>query len=120
MNSNDLIIRTERNVIDVVLSNGSEIKSLRRDFEEFRAETRQNLSVMAAEIRGLDKTVDRMISIFGWGFTLVAIAAAIAPMLRELFVYKHEKALSDDLDRKIDRKIREALDAQNPPANPLS
>ena len=130
MNSNDFVIRTERSVIDIVLSNESEIKALRRDFEDFKQETRQEFKnvrqemkegftalvhqqeVLASEIRGLDKTVDRMISIFCWGFTLVAIAVAIAPMLREFFVYRHEKNLSEEISRQVEAEFKEYLASQ--------
>lgn len=102
MNSNDLIIRTERSVIDVVLSNESEIKALRKDFEEFKIETRQNFTAIAhqqeilvSEIRGLDKTADRMINMFSLWLMFLTIAVAIAPMLKEFFVYRHDKNLSE-------------------------
>ena len=137
MQSNDLVIRTERNLIDVVISTEGEVKLLRREFEDFKATTqnefknvrqematefknmRQEMAtefknvrqemqsefkLVRQEIDGLNRTIDTMISIFGWGFALVAIAVAIAPMLRELFIYRQEKHNDEELERKI-RKI---------------
>ena len=126
MQSNDLVIRTERNLIDVVISTEGEVKLLRREFEDFKATTqnefknvRQEMAtefknmrqemqsefkLVRQELGGLNRTIDTMISIFGWGFALVAIAVAIAPMLRELFIYRQEKHNDEELERKI-RKI---------------
>ena len=130
MNSNDFVIRTERSVIEVVLSNESEIKALRRDFEDFKAETKQEFKnvrqemkegftalvhqqeILASEIRGLNRHIDSMTTIFGWGFTLVAIAVAIAPMLREFFVYRHDKNIHEEISRQIDAKFRELSASQ--------
>ena len=120
MTSNDFIIRTERNVIVVVLSSEGKIVILRRDFEEFKLETRQEFALLrqeirsiASDVRAMERHIDSMTTIFGWGFALVAIVVAAAPILREFFVYRHDKNLSDDIDAKIDRRIREALDARN-------
>ena len=104
MTSNDFIIRTERNVIDIVLSSEGKIDILRRDFEDFKLETRQNFSavihqqeILASEVRGLDKTVDRLISMFSLWLVFLTIAVAIAPMLREFFVYRHDKSLNEKI-----------------------
>lgn len=131
MTSNDFVIRTERSVIDVVLSNESEIKALRRDFEDFKAETKQEFKnvrqemkegftalvhqqeILASEIRGLNRHIDSMTTIFGWGFTLVAIAVAIAPMLREFFVYRHDKNIHEEISRQIDAKLSELMKKQS-------
>lgn len=121
MTSSDFIIRNERNVVDVVVSLEGEVKSLRREFEDFKQETREEfknvraemqqefknvrqemregfqairaemregdlslhaeIKQLTGEVRGLNRTVDTMITVFTWGFALVAIAVAIAPSL---------------------------------------
>ena len=51
MNSNDFVIRTERSVIDVVLSNEGKIDALRRDFEDFKQETSQEFKNVRQEMK---------------------------------------------------------------------
>ena len=122
MQSNDLVIRTERNLIDVVISTEGEVKLLRREFEDFkddtqnefknmRQEMQSEFKLVRQEIDGLNRTIDTMISIFGWGFALVAIAVAIAPMLRELFIYRQEKHSDEELERKIRKILSEMKDS---------
>ena len=122
MQSNDLVIRTERNLIDVVISTEGEVKLLRREFEDFkddtqnefknmRQEMQSEFKLVRQEIDGLNRTIDTMISIFGWGFALVAIAGAIAPMLRELFIYRQEKHSDEELERKIRKILSEMKDS---------
>ena len=122
MQSNDLVIRTERNLIDVVISTEGEVKLLRREFEDFKATTQNEFKNMRQEMQsefklvrqeidGLNRTIDTMISIFGWGFALVAIAVAIAPMLRELFIYRQEKHNDEELERKIRKILSEQKDS---------
>ena len=51
MTSNDCVIRTERSVIDIVLSNEGKIDALRRDFEDFKQETSQEFKNVRQEMK---------------------------------------------------------------------
>ena len=97
MTSNDFIIRTERNVIEVVLSNESEIKALRRDFEDFKQNEfvpfkqlhneqymilTSNQQILSNKIDNIKDSLALMQNIFTWGFAAVAIGVAVAPIIK--------------------------------------
>ena len=137
MTSNDLVIRTERSVIEVVLKNESDISSLRKEFEDFRAETRQefknvrqeisdfkrehneqyiiltsNQQILSNKIDSLKDSLALMQNIFTWGFAAVAIGVAIAPIVKSCFDSRKDKSLSEEVSRQVDSKVRELLASQ--------
>ena len=142
MQSNDLVIRTERNLLrrefeDFKATTQNEFKNVRQEmatefknvrqematefknmrqemateFKNMRQEMQSEFKLVRQELDGLNRTIDTMISIFGWGFALVAIAVAIAPMLRELFIYRQEKHSDEELERKIRKILSEMKDS---------
>lgn len=89
MTSNDFIIRTERNVIDVVLSSEGKIDILRRDFEEFKQLHNEQYMILTSNQQILSNKIDNikdslalMQNIFTWGFAAVAIGVAVAPIIK--------------------------------------
>ena len=108
MTSNDLVIRTERNLVDVVLNTEREVIDLRKDFEDFKVETRnefkavrQEVQQLSDEVHRLDRTVARAISMFGVFMAFLAVAVAIAPALRELFIVRRERIDDSDFERRV-------------------
>ena len=137
MTSNDFVIRTERSVIDVVLSNEGKIDALRKDFEDFKTETRQefrnvrqemadfkrehneqyiiltsNQQILSNKIDALKDSLGLMQNIFTWGFAAVAIGVAIAPIVKSWFDSRHDKALSEEISRQVDAKLKELSASQ--------
>ena len=112
MNSNDLIIRTERNVIDIVLSNESEIKALRREFEDFKQNEfvpfkllhneqytilTSNQQILNSKLDNIKDSLGLMTTIFTWGFAAVAIGVAVAPIIKGWVDSWKDKSLSEKI-----------------------
>ena len=102
MNSNDFVIRTERSVIDVVLNNESEIKALRRDFEDFKnihheqyTVLTSNQQILSSKLDNLKDSMSFMQNIFTWGFAAVAIGVAVAPIIKGWVESWKDKSLSE-------------------------
>lgn len=113
MNSNDLIIRTERNIIDIVLSNESEIKALRRDFEEFKLLHNEQYTILTSNQQILNSKIDNIkdslgliTTIFTWGFAAVAIGVAVAPIIKGWVDNWKDKSLSEKISS-LEAQIRE-------------
>ena len=124
MNSNDFVIRTERSVIEVVLNNESEIKALRKDFEDFKTGDFENFKrvhheqymiltsnqqILSNKIDALKDSLGLMQNIFTWGFAAVAIGVAIAPIVKSWFDSRNDKALSEEISRQVEAKFRELV-----------
>ncbi len=119
MNSNDLIIRTERNVIDIVLSSEGKIDILRRDFEEFKLLHNEQYTILTSNQQILSNKIDSikdslglMTTIFTWGFAAVAIGVAIAPIIKSWIDSRKDKHISEEISRQVDAKIREILNSR--------
>lgn len=119
MNSNDFVIRTERSVIDVVLSNEGKIDALRRDFEDFKRIHHEqytvltsNQQILSSKLDNLKDSMSLMQNIFTWGFAAVAIGVAIAPIVKSWFDSRKDKALSEEISRQVDAKFRELSASQ--------
>ena len=119
MNSNDFVIRTERSVIEVVLSNEGKIDALRRDFEDFKRIHHEqytvltsNQQILSSKLDNLKDSMSLMQNIFTWGFAAVAIGVAIAPIVKSWFDSRKDKALSEEISRQVDAKFRELSASQ--------
>lgn len=114
MISNDFVIRTERTVIEVVLSNESEIKALRRDFEDFKQLHNEqymiltsNQQILNGKIDSLKDSIGFMQTIFTWGFAAVAIGVAVAPIIKSWIEARKDKSISEEIDRRIKDALAE-------------
>ena len=113
MTSNDFVIRTERSVIDVVLSNEGKIDALRRDFEDFKnihheqyTVLTSNQQILSSKLDNLKDSMSFMQNIFTWGFAAVAIAVAVVPIIKGWVEGWKDKSLNERISG-LEAQIKE-------------